>query len=182
MTVRAIRVIELNQPSVESGNVLRKRSAPIRPEVDDVVELVNDLRDTFYASKIAVGLAAVQIGVLKRAFVANLHKDDPAQELIALNPEAVSITGSKDKKFESCMSVPNRRGQVIRRDKILLRYMDANLDFREEMFTGYMSRVIQHEMDHLDGRLCFDHVEDVSKIEEFLFLNSENYPVKPIPG
>lgn len=182
MTISSILTCDFGSGTDNQNNKLRQVSTPVDFDSDDVTKIVSDLRDTLYASSISVGLAAVQIGVLKRVFVANPTKSDRGNELLAINPVLVDVAGAREKMKESCMSVPNRRGPVRRKTRLTLRYSDEAGAEHERVFTDFVARVIQHEMDHLDGILCLDHVEDRMLIEEVDFLTPENYPLPPTSG
>lgn len=97
-----------------------------------------------------IGLSAIQIGVPWRVFV--------VKDRVFVNPKIIKKTVEIISKHEGCLSVPNRDFLIIRSEKIILRYQNENLlEYVEEEFDGLMSRVIQHEMDHLDGKLIIDH-------------------------
>lgn len=179
MSIKSIRTISIDQLG-KADAFVRRISNPVDFLADDVPRLVSDLRDTFYASKISVGLAAIQIGVERRLFIANPDKGKAEQELLAINPTILDSAGSKDKKFESCMSVPNWRSQVKRRDRLTLRYQLPSGEELDQQFSGFFARIIFHEMDHLDGVLCHDHAENKAAVEEFHFQTDENYPLPPI--
>lgn len=107
------------------------------------------------ATPIAVGLAAPQIGIAMRVAVAK-----PGSEAIYLiDPSIVALTGKKDRKRESCLSVWGWAGEVERREKVLVRYFDAEQGYVERQFRSFEARVVQHEVDHLEGHLYLDHLD-----------------------
>lgn len=178
MAIKPIHAITRSQLN-KKGAAVRRTSIPVNFGEDDVQQMVADLRDTFRSSPIAVGLAAIQIGIDRRLFIANVTRDDDSQELIAINPVILEERGSKDKKFESCMSVPNWRSTVKRRDVVRIEFTDESGVSRQEEFRGFMARVILHEVDHLDGVLCHDRAEDGSDLQAFHFETPENYVLPP---
>lgn len=115
--------------------------------------LVQDLLDTMHAHSICVGLAATQIGVNARVAVVNASKDKLGEDLILINPVLVSAAGKKDIKHESCMSLPDWKGDMERRDMVIVSFEDILGTHHEIHAQGFLSRVIQHELDHIQGRL-----------------------------
>ena len=182
MTIRSILTCDFGGPRDNAGNSLRRTSSPVNWSIDSVPEMLSDLRDTFYASKISVGLAAVQIGILKRMFIANPNKSETAEELLAINPIVLDARGSNEKMMESCMSIPNRRGPVKRRTKVTLQYSDELGNSHQREFVDFFARIVLHEMDHLDGVLCLDHVGDPSLVQTVDFFDETNYPAGSVDG
>lgn len=118
----------------------------------------------------SVGLAAPQIGHPLRVVIVNLNKSED-DDLILINPVVTSNTGSFDEKYESCMSIPHFRGKVKRRKKLTVSYRDVNFIEQELTATGFLARVILHEVDHLDGILYTDRMEPEQSLEKTdLFL------------
>jgi peptide deformylase len=154
MTVRPIVV-----SSGENGASLKVPTIRVVLSADlDTVRLVaTDLADTLFAHPIAVGMSANQIGLGISMAVVCLSRD-PADLVTVINPEGVTMTGKKDLKYESCMSLPGRRGPVERRYKVQLDYLDVNLVPRTGSFSGFEARVWLHELDHLNGLLYESHV------------------------
>lgn len=160
------------------GGLLRERSTPVALDDKGLATIIQDLRDTLYASKISVGLSGVQIGLTKRVFVMNVEKSDRSREVVCVNPRLLESHGSTIEKNESCMSVINSRGSVKRKEKVTLAYFDANGNAVTREFVGFEARVVQHELDHLDGVLFADRLENIDKLEEFNFYTLENYPLQ----
>lgn len=141
---------------------LRMKAEKVHKVSAKIQKLVSDLFDTMYAYN-GVGLAATQVGELKRVFVLDCSTDDdPApQRLTFINPVIARKTGAIISK-EGCLSFPEVFTEVKRYEKILVRYMDIKGKMREmEVEEGsLLCRAIQHELDHLDGVLFVDHVID----------------------
>jgi peptide deformylase len=133
-------------------------------------KLVDDLIDTLKHHRIAVGLAAPQVGVALKVAVINLREDKLEPTLVIANPQVLSVSGKKEKKKESCMSLPHFRGEVERRDKIAVSYQDrfgARMTLKAE---GFLARVVAHEIDHLDGVLYVDRMVALSNLEPVDFF------------
>jgi peptide deformylase len=161
-----ISLVQLDRVEFENKDVsLRKPSEEVSDFSDDFQKKIDDLLDTFWSHKIAVGLAAPQIGMQLKLAVINHKRDKAAPMLIIVNPKILSTSGKKDKKKESCMSLPDYAGDVERRTKLVLRYQDRYGEPQQMEAEGFLARVIQHEVDHLEGYLYIDRMKDLSKLE-----------------
>jgi peptide deformylase len=150
-----------------------KKDISLRRPASEVVDFgeafqsqVDDLIDTFWNHKIAVGLAAPQVGISLRVAVINATRDSSRPMLVLVNPRILSLSGKKDKKKESCMSVPGVAGEVERRKKVTVSFTDRYGSEEQLEVEGFLARVIQHEVDHLDGILYLDRMENLSRIEK----------------
>ncbi len=136
---------------------LRRISAPVAEVDDGVRRLVESLLATMYAAP-GIGLAAPQIGELRRVIVVDPSRNDESGRRLALiNPEIREFDGLTEYE-EGCLSVPGIYAEVRRPERILVRYLDPDGRQREEEYRGVMARVIQHEHDHLEGKLFVDHL------------------------
>jgi len=136
--------------------VLSQICAPVSLDDPDLPKLIDDLIDTMYAAK-GRGLAAPQIGVLKRVFVVDVTwKEGPPDLRVFINPE-VALAKGEVEMDEQCLSIPDLPMPVARPEEIMLRYADRNGKLAVTQFTGILARCIQHETDHLDGKVIFDH-------------------------
>lgn len=149
--------------------VLRQETEEITPDYPDLKKLIADMYETMYASD-GVGLAAPQIGLPIRLIVidADVLKDTfPELEgikLTLINPELdVLEDGPKVSRAEGCLSVPGLSENVVRYEKVLLNWLDENFEEHEQVFEGFLSRIIQHEYDHLEGTLYVDRVSPIRK-------------------
>lgn len=107
-----------------------------------------------------IGIAAPQVGILRRIVAVQRFdmKSEPFQILV--NPEILSLSEEKALGSEGCLSVPGRRGDVLRSESLVIRYIDGDtFETREEPVSGFTAVIIQHETDHLDGRLYIDYIE-----------------------
>ena len=148
--------------------VLRNVSQPIEPEYQGLEKLLSDMWDTMYASD-GVGLAAPQIGRNDRIVVIDA---DPVKEafpecegrkLTLINPEIEVLEGEKISRAEGCLSLPGLSENVERVENIRLRWVDEKFQPHEEIISGFLARIVQHECDHLEGMLYIDHVSGIRK-------------------
>ena len=138
----------------EEDDVLRKVSKEVKNFDEALWTLLDDMADTMYEEN-GVGLAAPQIGLLKRIFVIDI-----GEGLIEfINPEVVATEGEQFGE-EGCLSVPNKYGNVRRPNYVKMRAFDRNGNLFEVEGTELMARAMLHENDHLDGKLYVDLVED----------------------
>ncbi len=165
--MKTFDIIQLEKSDFYNEEVsLRNKSVEVIDFGDEFQKEVDILIDTFRKWKIAVGLSAPQIGIFKRFSIINLDKSNIDDDLIIVNPEIKSLTGKKDRKKESCMSLPQVRGEVERRDKLVLAYQDRYGNMNEIKLEGFKSRVVQHEIDHLDGILFVDRMSQDKILED----------------
>jgi len=146
--------------------ILRKKSVTIKESAlnAELVKLINDMLQTMYNSS-GVGLAAPQIGRSIRLFVMDadsmteeIEEEKDLGPMVFINPEILDIKGEDVVMEEGCLSIPDVRDEVTRKDEVVIRYLDRNFEEKVETYSGWVSRVIQHEYDHLDGVLFLDHL------------------------
>lgn len=145
----------LRQIRLDGDPILRKKSREIESIDDKLLELLNDMVDTMRNAN-GIGLAAPQVGILKRAIVIDVGE----KPIKAINPIILEREGNI-KDVEGCISVPQMRGTVERPEKIKVTYKNeegVQLILEPE---GYLSRVFCHEIDHLDGILYIDLASDI---------------------
>jgi len=148
--------------------ILREKSAVIESDTKKLQKLIDDMFDTMYEAN-GVGLAAPQIGHNLRLFVvdADVMVEDTDEKaygpLTCINPEITSKGDAWIEFEEGCLSLPDLRERVSRPDFITVKFMDRNFVEQQMEFHGWMSRVFQHELDHLDGVLFFDYLGSFKK-------------------
>lgn len=147
--------------------VLRRVSADITPDYPALKQLVADMYETMYHSE-GVGLAAPQIGRNDRIVVIDatpLADDFPEcnRKLTLVNPRLEVLDGEPVTRSEGCLSLPGLSENVARVEHIRLRWLDDDFQAHDEVFTGFMARVVQHEYDHLEGRVYIDHVSGLRR-------------------
>lgn len=147
-----------------NDQVLRTKASPIEENSDNLQQLIDDMLHTMYNSN-GVGLAAPQIGKAVRLFVIDadpmteeLDEEDDLGPMVFINPEIISTGGEDIKMEEGCLSIPDVRDDVARPEVVEVRYQDRNFNTKTETFTGFVSRVVQHEHDHLNGVLFVDYL------------------------
>ena len=145
----AIRVIR-----TEEDPVLRKISRPVKEVTPKIVTLIDDMLDTMYEA-MGVGLAAPQVGILKRIVVIDIGEGP----IILINPEILETSGEQTGD-EGCLSVPGMAGQVTRPNYVKVKAMDE--DMNEVIYEGteLLARAFCHEIDHLAGHMYVERVED----------------------
>ncbi len=156
--------------------VLRQRASEVTADEPDLQQLIDDMLETMMVAH-GVGLAAPQVGRPIRLFVADLRPsaDDVAEEndgvlpdwargpLVLINPEISAPGGSNVIIEEGCLSIPDLREDVQRPDQLTVRYLDRHFEPHEIQAHGLLARVVQHELDHLDGVLFVDRVSPIRK-------------------
>lgn len=165
MAVKDIVTLKENSDAERESSVLFKVAKKVS-SIDETVEnAVRDLRDTLHSDDLSVGLAAPQIGIGLAIIVINLQKNK-SEDLVLINPEIVEETGQKDTKYESCMSIPHKKGQVTRKKKARVKYLSLEGSVEEISATGFEARVLQHEIDHVNGILYIDRMASDDELED----------------
>jgi len=139
---------------------LRNRARPVEAVDQSVRELVDDLLETMYAAP-GIGLAAIQINVAQRVVVIDLS-EDKSQPLVLINPEIVGRRG-EERTEEGCLSVPGIYDTVARAEWISLRALDRQGEAFHLETDGLLAVCIQHEIDHLDGKLFVDYLSTLKR-------------------
>src|SRR5688500_13107284 len=132
-------------------------SAPVERIDDELLRLLDDMLETMYAAP-GIGLAAPQVGVLRRAFVADPGAEGARAPLVVINPAIIARSATTNTAEEGCLSLPKQFGEVTRADRVTLRYLDRAGEVAELAADGLLARCLQHELDHLDGILFVDHL------------------------
>ena len=158
-------------PIVAYGDpVLRKAGKNIEKGDDSLAKLLEDMFETMYNAS-GVGLAAPQIGKSLRLFIidgAPLLEDDEDEKdkefkKVFINPEILEEEGDEWSFEEGCLSIPDIRGDVNRPSIVHIKYLDENFEPHEESFEGINARVIQHEYDHIEGKLFTEKLQPLKK-------------------
>lgn len=173
--------------------VLRKVAEPVAEGREGLKELVADMYATMYDSE-GVGLAAPQIGRSERIVVidADPVKDSfpecAGRKLTLINPEIEILDGDIISRDEGCLSLPGLSEKVGRVEHIRLRWLDEDFRPHEEEISGFLARIVQHECDHLEGKLYIDHISMIrkqlikSKLNNIIAGKTRcDYPVKYAP-
>lgn len=153
------KIVDVKNP------ILRQKALMVKKLDKRMHDLIADMQETLAAQKDpeGVGLAAPQIGKSLQIFLANYG----GRNMVFINPKIIEISDSpktelKSKKgrniLEGCLSLPHYYGPIVRSRKLMLQYMDINGETKTEFFKGFMAHIIQHEVDHLNGRLFIDRI------------------------
>lgn len=144
--------------------VLREKGRPLTENTPELQQLIDDMFETMYNGQ-GVGLAAPQIGESLRLFVmdADPFTEDEEEEpdlgpMVFINPEITPVGDFKTATDEGCLSIPGVRESVTRPETIKVKWLDRDFKPQEQTFTGWPSRVIQHEYDHIEGVLFIDYL------------------------
>ncbi|HYK76439.1 MAG TPA: peptide deformylase [Daejeonella sp.] len=156
-------------PIIAYGDpVLRKKATDITAEYPELNTLIVNMFDTMYGAH-GVGLAAPQIGLSVRLFVidANPFAEDDAVlknfKKVFINAQILEETGEKWSFNEGCLSIPDIREDVSRQETLTISYYDENWQHHQETYNGLAARVIQHEYDHIEGKLFTDKLSPLRK-------------------
>lgn len=148
--------------------ILRQKSTPVERVDDALRRTLDDMLETMYDAP-GVGLAANQVNIAKRFIVVDAgNNDEEADEdarnpLCLINPEIVARSETMRSYEEGCLSLPDVRVEIERPDMITVRYLDRDGKEQELEAEGFLATVIQHEVDHLDGRLIIDFLSSLRR-------------------
>lgn len=140
--------------------VLRRKAEPVKEITPEIKKLVEDMYETMYAEN-GVGLAANQVGISLRIFTMDVT-DDRSHRMCAINPELLSVEDEQGED-EGCLSYPGAYDKVVRGNKVRFKALDVDGNPYEMEAVGLMARCVQHEIDHLNGKLFVDHLSSLKK-------------------
>ena len=149
----------IRQIRFKNDSILRKKSKEVEVIDEKILMLLDDMKDTMYKSE-GVGLAAPQVGILKRVIVL----DDGNGLIECINPVIISAKG-KQYGSEGCLSVPGVKGNVERPKKVVVRAFDRDGQEIEYTAKDFLARIFCHEIDHLDGILYTDKADNIEKVD-----------------
>ena len=153
----------LREILIEPNKILREKSLKVEQVDKDLQTLMDDMLETMYAAP-GIGLAAIQVGVLKRVIVLDLaKKDSPKNPMCFVNPEIIEKSKTNSTYEEGCLSVPGQFAEIDRPDKCYIKYLDYHGQPQEIRAEGMLATCIQHEMDHLEGILFIDYLSKLKK-------------------
>jgi peptide deformylase len=156
--------------------VLRKVAEDITPDYPQLDKLIEDMWETMYASN-GVGLAAPQINKNVRIFVMDSEQifahqeedekgkyaDEPGTKKVFINAHVETLDGEDWPYNEGCLSIPKIREDITRPQTVTLSYVDENFEQHTDTFSGITARIIQHEYDHIEGKLFIDYLKPLKK-------------------
>lgn len=143
---------------------LKKACDPVTGVTDEIRAAAADMLETMYDAP-GVGLAAPQVGLMKRLFVMDCVKDPEAdpRPLVLLNPEITWASDERRTYEEGCLSIPEQYAEVERPAEVKVRWLGLDGGTHEEHFTGLWATCAQHEIDHLDGKLFIDYLSPLKR-------------------
>jgi peptide deformylase len=138
---------------------LKKVCAPVDDLSDERRRLADDMLETMYDAP-GIGLAAPQVGVLERLIVLDCVKEEGSapRPLVMFNPEIVAASSEVNTYEEGCLSIPEQYAEVTRPEAVKVAWLDRDGNPREEEFDGLWATCVQHEIDHLNGKLFIDYL------------------------
>ncbi|MDE7410668.1 MAG: peptide deformylase [Paramuribaculum sp.] len=148
--------------------VLRRISEPVTEDYPDLTQLLEAMYATMYESE-GVGLAAPQIGrndrivVIDASPVGDIYPECAGRKLTLINPEIEILDGPEVSRAEGCLSLPGLSENVKRVEHIRLSWLDESFQPHTEEISGFLARIVQHECDHLEGKLYIDHISPIRK-------------------
>jgi peptide deformylase len=143
--------------------VLRQLSKPVEEIDTAVLTLADDMLETMYAAP-GLGLAAIQVAVPLRLVVMDVAQDEDKREpLVLINPEIVSLGAELAPYEEGCLSIPDVRYEIERPTSLVFSYTDRDGKRIEREASGLLATCIQHELDHLDGKLIIDYMSKLRR-------------------
>ena len=143
---------------------LKKVAAPIDDLSDELRSLADDMLATMYDAP-GIGLAAPQVGILQRLIVLDCVKEEGAEPrpVAMFNPEIVASSDEENTYEEGCLSIPDIYADVTRPEVVTVRWIDVNGAEQEDTFDGLWATCVQHEIDHLDGKLFIDYLSPLKR-------------------
>ena len=148
--------------------VLRKKAEPITKDYPELKKFVADMFETMDNSE-GVGLAAPQVGrsdrivVIDGTVVEETFPECANSRLALINPELEILDGEEVSRAEGCLSLPGINEDVKRVEHIRLRWLDEDFEEHEREMTGFLARIVQHELDHLEGEVFTDHISGIRR-------------------
>lgn len=138
---------------------LKKVAAPVDSVSDDLKQLAEDMLATMYDAP-GIGLAAPQVGVSQRVLVMDCVKEEdaPPEPMVLINPEINWSSDDENTYEEGCLSIPDQYADVVRPSEVEVRWLTLDGTEASQRFDGLWATCVQHEIDHLDGKLFIDHL------------------------
>tara|TARA_B100001989_G_scaffold235803_1_gene197298 strand:+ start:313 stop:837 length:525 start_codon:yes stop_codon:yes gene_type:complete len=148
---------------IEPDPILRRKSSPVEEVNNDLRKLLNDMLETMYEAP-GIGLAAVQVGILKRLIVIDISKNKEKKEpLFLINPKLTFKSKNTSVYEEGCLSLPGHFAEIERPAECHLTFIDYSGKEKNLKAQGLLATCIQHEIDHLDGVLFIDYLSKLKK-------------------
>jgi peptide deformylase len=144
------------------SNILREKTELLTPDYPDLQQLIDNMYDTMHNAE-GVGLAAPQIGKALRLFVVDAGTEAKDFKKVFINPTIIETSGEPFSCEEGCLSVPNIREEIVRDSIVKIKYFDENFNEHTDVYDGIVSRIVQHEYDHVEQTVFTDRVSQLKK-------------------
>ncbi|NDU99433.1 peptide deformylase [Pseudoroseicyclus tamaricis] len=143
---------------------LKTRTEPVAEVTDELRRLADDMLETMYDAP-GIGLAAPQVGVMTRLLVMDCVKDEetPARPMVLINPEVIGASDDLSAFEEGCLSIPEQYAEVTRPAEVDVRWTGLDGKVHEEHFADLWATCVQHEIDHLNGKLFIDYLSPMKR-------------------
>jgi peptide deformylase len=168
-----LRILEFPDPR------LRTKAKPVKAVDDQLRQLIDDMFETMYDAP-GIGLAATQVDVHRRLLVADVSSEK-TEPWVLINPVIIEQDGVEVTE-EGCLSVPGYYEEVERAEHIKVRYLDRDGKEQESEFDGLLAVCVQHEMDHLEGKLFVDYLSEAKRQRIRKRLEKERRQREPEPA
>ncbi len=142
--------------------IFKHTAEPVTDFDEDLEKLTSEMLETLYTER-GIGMAAPMVGITKRIIVIDLQEEGRRSPLICINPGIEHLSATMSSNEEASLCFPGIRASITRPDEITLRYQDTNGDFHTLDAAGWLSTVIQHEMEYLDGRTFLDNLSKLKR-------------------
>jgi peptide deformylase len=150
------------------SNILREKTEPVTPDYPDLKQLIDNMYETMHKAD-GVGLAAPQVGIAIRLFVVDAtpmtdeYPEAKDFKKTFINPTIIETSGEPFCYQEGCLSIPNIREEIVRDSIVKIKYFDENFNEHTEVYDGIVSRIVQHEYDHIEQIMFTDHMSQLKK-------------------
>lgn len=143
---------------------LKKVTDPVTQVTDDLRRLADDMLETMYHAP-GIGLAAPQVAVMNRMLVMDCMKEEDAtpEPMVLLNPQVMWVSDDENVYEEGCLSIPDHFGEVTRPASVKVKWMGLDEKEHQQTFDGLWATCVQHEIDHLDGKLFLDYLKPLRR-------------------
>ena len=143
---------------------LKKAAAPVASVTDELRRLADDMLETMYDAP-GIGLAAPQVAVMNKLIVMDCAKEDDAtpEPMVLINPQVVWTSEERSVYDEGCLSIPEQYAEVERPAEVEVSWMGLDGKTQRERFDGLWATCVQHEIDHLDGKLFIDYLRPLKR-------------------
>ena len=148
---------------IEPDPILRKKCEPLEKVDKEIQKLMDDMLETMYAAP-GIGLAAIQVGILRRLVVIDISKaEEKKNPIFLINPQIIHKSKKTSVYEEGCLSLPGQFAEIERPAECTLKYVDYNGREKELKAEGLLATCVQHEVDHLNGILFIDYLSKLKK-------------------